>query len=164
MLPQPRMALMRSWLLPTAQCRWFHGNIPPLFHSPWINTMNRCFPSPRLLRLTPQKWLVALLTCLASLAAMPVAAQSLARQFPAAALRGTLEVTTPPDILLNGRPERLSPGARIRGLSNTLVMSASLVGQPVLVNYLRDPLGLVHEVWILSAAEAQEKRATQPAN
>ena len=100
---------------------------------------------------------------LGAAAALPLtaSAQNLLRQFPAAALRGTLEVTTPPEVLINGQPARLSPGARIKGTSNTLVMSASLAGQVLVVNYLRDGLGLVHEVWLLSEAEAQEKRASE---
>ncbi len=90
---------------------------------------------------------------------LPASAQNLLRQFPAAALRGTLEVTTPPEVLINGQPARLSPGARIKNTNNALVMSASLVGSSVLVNYLRDRQGLVHEVWLLSPTEAEEKRA-----
>jgi hypothetical protein len=70
-----------------------------------------------------------------------------------------LEVTQPPNILINGQPERLSPGARIKNSSNMIVLSGNLVGQPVLVNYLRDAQGQIHEVWLLNATEAQEKRA-----
>ena len=85
------------------------------------------------------------------------------RQFPPAAKRAVLEVTAPPEVLLNGAPARLSPGARIHGLTNTLVMSGQMVGQRLVVNYLRDTQGLVHQVWILSDAEAQQKRpGTEP--
>lgn len=94
-------------------------------------------------------------------AALPLAAsaQNLLRQFPDAALRGTLEVTAPPNVLLNGQAARLSPGARIKNTNNALVMSGSLVGSRLVVNYLQDRQGLVHEVWLLSPTEAQEKRA-----
>ena len=78
----------------------------------------------------------------------------IARAFPAQAQRATLVVVTPPDILINTRPDRLSPGARIRDTSNRLILSASMVGQTYLVNYLRDAAGMVHEVWILTAQEA----------
>jgi hypothetical protein len=61
-------------------------------------------------------------------------------------------------VLINGQPERLSPGARIKNTNNTLALSGSLVGQRLLVNYLRETHGLVHEVWILNEAEAQQKR------
>ncbi|APW48198.1 hypothetical protein RA876_04325 [Rhodoferax antarcticus] len=80
------------------------------------------------------------------------------RPFPAKALRGIFQVTTPPTILLDGAPARLSPGARIRGTNNLIVMSGTLVGQQLRVNYVRDGQGLIHEVWILTDAEAQQKR------
>ncbi len=124
-------------------------HVPPL----------RALPAPSTSRRTLLT--TALLLGLCSLSALwpgPAVAQDMLRQFPKAAKRATLEVTAPPQILLNGQPERLSPGARIKAPNNLLVMSASLVGQRVLVNYLRDPQGLVHEVWILGEAEAREKR------
>jgi hypothetical protein len=120
-----------------------------------MNTMNRCFDARKGLLLG----LTALLISFTGLTPAPVAAQDFVREFPAAARRATLEVTTPPNVLINGQAERLSPGARIKGLNNQLVMSGTLVGQRVLVNYLRDPQGLVHEVWILSEAEARQKRS-----
>ncbi len=82
-----------------------------------------------------------------------VGAQALVRQLPDKALVGTLQVTAPPHVLLNGQEARLSPGARIRSESNTLLMSASLAGQVLPVAYVLEPQGLVHEVWILNAAE-----------
>ena len=66
---------------------------------------------------------------------------------------------TPPDISINGKAERLSPGARIRNTNNTIVFANSLIGEKLVVNYVRDGLGLVHEVWVLNPAEAAEKRA-----
>lgn len=85
-------------------------------------------------------------------------AQSLQRNFPDKALRGTMVVVQPPNITINGQPARLSPGARIRNTNNALALSASLVNQALTVNYLRDGQGLVHEVWILNASEAAQKR------
>lgn len=116
--------------------------------------MNRC------LSLSPGRFLAALLTLLLwSAAHGPASAQYLPRQFPPAALRGTLQVTAPPAVLLNGKSAQLSPGARIKGTNNLMVMSGALVGSSVLVNYVRDTQGLIQEVWILSPQEAQEKRA-----
>jgi hypothetical protein len=80
------------------------------------------------------------------------------RQFPPAAVRGTLEVTAPPLIQIDGSAEQLSPGSRIRGPGNQLVMSGQLVGKKVAVNYVRNPQGQVHEVWILTALEAAQER------
>ncbi|OGB81934.1 MAG: hypothetical protein A2496_05600 [Burkholderiales bacterium RIFOXYC12_FULL_60_6] len=117
--------------------------------------MNRCHPALKGLSLG----LMSLLVCFVTLAPEPLAAQGLVRQFPAAAKRGTLQVTQPPNILINGQAERLSPGARIKSTNNLIVLSGSLIGQAVLVNYQRDPQGQIHEVWLLNPAEAQQKRA-----
>jgi hypothetical protein len=54
---------------------------------------------------------------------------------------------------MDGKPDRLSPGARIRDLNNMLVLSGGLVGKTIPVVYRRDAAGLVHEVWILTADE-----------
>ncbi len=90
--------------------------------------------------------------CLASLA------QTSVRQFPKNALRGTLVVAAAPAITLDGKADRLSPGARIRGTQNTVLMSNTLIGQPLVVNYTREAAGMVHDVWILTAAEAAMPR------
>ncbi len=86
----------------------------------------------------------------------PAAAQT-TRPFPPTALRGALQITQPPDALLNGQPARLSPGARIRGANNMLQTSAAWVGQLMLVHYTLDPSGLVHDVWVLTPDEAARK-------
>jgi len=114
--------------------------------------MNRCFS--RVSRRT-----FVHLSSVAILAAGSSAlAQSSIRPFPEAALRATMVVVQPPEVQMDGRTMRLSPGARIHSTSNALVMSASLVGQELTVNYVPDPQGLVHQVWLLTAAEAAEKR------
>ena len=86
----------------------------------------------------------------------PAAAQT-TRPFPPTALRGVLQITQPPEALLNGQLARLSPGARIRGANNMLQTSAIWVGQPLLVHYTQDPNGLVHDVWVLTPDEAARK-------
>ena len=86
----------------------------------------------------------------------PAAAQT-SRPFPQTALRGALQITLPPEALLNGQPARLSPGARIRGANNMLQTSAAWVGQLLLVHYTQDPSGLVHDVWVLTPDEAARK-------
>jgi hypothetical protein len=120
--------------------------------------MNRCnAPS------APSRRPTVLALCLLTLGLWAGAAQAQTagqRPFPPQALRGVMVVAQPPVITLDGQPAQLSPGARIRGTNNMLVMSGSLVKQELTVNYLREPHGLVHEVWILTAAEAEEKRPT----
>jgi hypothetical protein len=90
---------------------------------------------------------------------MGVGAQALVREFPKSALRGTLVITAAPDITMDGKPDRLSPGARIRDPQNMLLLSGVLVGQELTVNYTRESAGMVHEVWILSPQEAQVRRS-----
>jgi hypothetical protein len=113
--------------------------------------MNRCLPIQRFFKL-----FILLMAWNLSIGQSPAAAQNL-RQFPATAKRGLLLVTTPPVVLLDGKPARLSPGVRIKSANNLLVLSASLAGTSVPVNYVLDAQGMVHEVWILSAQEAQTK-------
>jgi hypothetical protein len=117
--------------------------------------MNRC-PSRPALRLTAANMAIAisLVAGLIGLSA-PAAAQLTVRPFPTAVKRGALQVTNPPDLVIDGKVERLSPGARIRDMNNMLVMSGAIVGQNLLVNYVREPQGLIHEVWILTEAEAK---------
>ena len=93
----------------------------------------------------------ALALALACLAALPAQAQ---RLFERNALRGELVITAPPEARLNGQAVRLSPGARIRGVQNMIQLSGSLIDQKLLVNYTLDGFGQVHEVWVLSPAEA----------
>ena len=76
-----------------------------------------------------------------------------ARNFPATALRGEIVVTAPPELLLNKRPARLAPGARIRTVDNMLVLSGAAVNQRLVVNYILDLQGQLLEVWILNPAE-----------
>ena len=91
------------------------------------------------------------------MAALPAAAQ-MPRNFPATALRGEIAVVQPPELLLNGRPARLSPGARVRDENNMLALTGALAGRRVVVHYTVDLSGLVSEVWVLTPAE----RARQP--
>lgn len=118
--------------------------------------MNRCTPTTHRSRRRALATLALGATLLA--ASGQALAQATIRQFPEKAIRATMVVKAPPEITMDGKAMRLSPGARIRGTTNTLVLSGSLVGQELTVNYLPDMQGLVHEVWLLTEAEAVEKR------
>lgn len=111
------------------------------------------------------KWIVFAVP-LAWASATVSVAQSLQREFPTAAVRGIVQIVAPPSVLLDGKPDRLSPGVRIRSPQNRLLMSGSLVGESMLVNFTRDSGGLIHEIWVLSPEEALQKRelATSPRN
>ena len=124
-----------------------------LSRSLWMYTMNRC------------SFLASLrvMACAFALACGFVATQAQGqqgvRQFPLAVERGILNVTAPPEVLIDGSAERLAPGVRIHGPTNMLVMSASLAGRTVAINYLRGGQGLVQEIWVLNQAELDEQRA-----
>jgi hypothetical protein len=108
-------------------------------HSLWMNTMNR--------------WIPIALT--AALLAPPLAvlAQGFVREAPKDVRPGRLVVKAPPEITLDGKPDRLSPGARIRNTNNLLLLTGSVVGQELPVVYRRDAAGLVHEAWVLTPDE-----------
>ena len=118
--------------------------------------MNRC---QSVLASRLSGFLLALLAATGLMSPPDAAAQLAVRQFPAAAKRGNLSVTAPPEVLINGRVERLAPGVRIHGLTNTLVMSTTLVGKTMVVNYTRENQGLIHEIWLLNQAEAALERS-----
>jgi hypothetical protein len=130
---------------------------PCFSFSLWTNTMNRC----------DFKFSAALLALAATFAAGTASAQMLSdkpfvREFPATALRGQMVVMTPPEISMDGKADRLSPGARLRDVNNQLVLTGAVVNQRLTVNYLRDNLGQVQQVWILSEEEASLKRPNSP--
>ncbi|MBI2726038.1 MAG: hypothetical protein HYX42_07285 [Polaromonas sp.] len=79
------------------------------------------------------------------------------RQFPKLARRGELVIVTPPDVALDGKADRLSPGIRIRDANNNLVLSGTLVNVKLPVRYLRDNTGLLQQIWVLNAEEARQK-------
>ena len=96
----------------------------------------------------------AIALVLACVVALPAQAE---RVFQSSALRGELVVTQPPQALLNGKPARLSPGARIRNPQNMVQLSGALLGQKLAVNYTLDPAGELRDVWILTEAELARK-------
>jgi hypothetical protein len=80
-------------------------------------------------------------------------AQGIERSAPKDVVLGRMLVTAPPQIKMDGKSERLSPGSRIRDLNNMLVLSGGIVGKDLPVVYRRDAAGLVHEVWMLTDEE-----------
>ena len=117
--------------------------------------MNRCLSlsqASRLLRVAAPAALLASLL----VTSLSTTAQVVTRPFPPNAVRGILTVTQPPEVLMDGKADRLSPGSRIRGTNNMLVMSGALVGQGLRVNYTREPNGNIHDVWVLTDDEARQ--------
>ncbi len=86
-------------------------------------------------------------------------AAQVVRTFPEAAVRGKIAFKSPPQIELDGKADRLSPGARIRDERGMLAMTGALEGKAFVVNFKREAsTGMVHEVWILTAEEQKVKR------
>ncbi len=99
----------------------------------------------------------ALVTALVVAVAAPAAAQA-PRQFPAKALRGDVTFVQPPDVLLNGQPARLAPGARIRGTDNMLQLPGSLTGQKLTVHYtIEATSGQLLDLWVLTPDELRNR-------
>src|SRR5262252_940558 len=96
--------------------------------------MNRCVATSRSRATLPALALALAAALTTILAPAPVSAQ-VHRNFPQAALRGTIAFTSPSDATLDAQPVRLAPGARIHGENNMLVMSGALAGQRFAANY-----------------------------
>ena len=116
--------------------------------------MNRCIS--RLATLA----LATALALSSALLSLPGLAQSdaptpVVRQFPKEVKRGEMQMLLAPDILMDGKPDRLTMGSRIRDASNRLVLPGQITNQTFLVNYLRENEGPVHLVWILNSEEAK---------
>lgn len=74
---------------------------------------------------------------------------ALARLLPPASLRGEFVLTHPQQAIINGQVETVAPGLRVRNASNMLVTPGLIIGQKFTVNYVRDTLGLIQQIWIL---------------
>lgn len=111
--------------------------------------MNRCTES----RIGTALLMGAVLAGLTFLALSSAVAQGVVREIPTDVVRARMTVTAPPQLTLDGKPDHLSPGARIRGINNLLQLSGGLVGKDLPVVYRRDAAGLVHDVWVLTPEE-----------
>lgn len=81
------------------------------------------------------------------------------RNFPQAAVRGSLVITGQNMAEINGKEIRMAPGMRLLNAENALVMLHTVIGQKLTVNYVIEPsTGLLWTAWVLSPAEAAQKR------
>lgn len=101
----------------------------------------------------------AILTAIYGVLFSATATAQTVRSFPETAVRGKIAFKSPPQIELDGKADRLSPGARIRDERGMLAMTGALAGKAFVVNFKREAAtGMVHEVWILTAEEQKVKR------
>lgn len=56
-------------------------------------------------------------------------------------------------VVIDGKVQRLAPGAKIKSRQNTIIISSSLMSNVFIVNYTIDNLGMVDKVWILTDEE-----------
>jgi len=81
------------------------------------------------------------------------AAHGQLRSIPGDAKRGVMRHVEGMAVEIDGKPQRLAPGARIRSESNLIVLPMAIPpGTPV--KYKLDGDGLVREVWFLTPKEA----------
>ena len=117
---------------------------------------------------TPQLLALLLATTVGALASGPAIAQTQApalpapgamRNFPEAALRGTLHIDASGQAHINDKAIQMAPGLRIFNPQNALVMRHSVLGQTFTVNYLIEKsTGWLITAWILSKAEVAQPR------
>jgi len=123
--------------------------------------MHRCLPFPlsRAFAASCLLLAAAALPAQAQNAPTVTAATAGTRNFPPAALRGTLVIGTMPDVQLNGKPLRTTPGFRLFSADGRLLMGHTLAGQKLLVNYVIEPsTQWLHTAWVLTPEEAALKR------
>jgi hypothetical protein len=94
------------------------------------------------------------------LAALPAVAFAQLRTIPADAKPGKIRHVKEMDVALDGKTERLAAGAQIRDASNRIIVPMTIPADAP-VKYRRDAEGRVHQVWILTPAEAAEAPAAK---
>jgi hypothetical protein len=111
------------------------------------------------------RWTRSALLGLSCFAATAVLAQGIVRHAPKDVKPAVIAVSaTPPIITVDGKEDRLSPGARIRDRNNMLILSGGLAGKTLYTVYRRDGAGLVHEVWLLNEEEFAKVGGTVDGN
>jgi len=122
--------------------------------------MHRCLPLPLSRAFAAScVLLAAALPAQAQNAPTVTAATAGTRNFPPDAQRGKLVIGTMPEVTLNGKPMRTTPGFRLFSTEGRLLMAHTLAGQSLLVNYQIEPsTQWLHAAWVLTPQEAALKR------
>jgi hypothetical protein len=98
--------------------------------------------------------MLRLLVLPAALALAPVLSTAQVRRLPADAKLGRLTTGNYPEATIDGKPVRLSTGARIYSTMNA-TLTPSMVPPNSLVKYQLDSAGEVRNAWILDDVERQ---------
>ena len=78
------------------------------------------------------------------------------RVFPKGTVRGQMHFVRDKEVFVNGQREKLSPGVRLHDEKGRIPLRGALDGKAYTVNYVRDPRGVIREVWLLTPQEAQQ--------
>lgn len=108
-----------------------------------------------------EMWLRPLLFSFLSILILAPAMAAMERPFPPQAKRGTMSPAAYPQIVIEGKLRRLSPGARIWNRENRIQLPGTLTGGGMKVNYTEDAQGAIDRVWILTSDEASQPLKTQ---
>ncbi len=123
--------------------------------------MHRCLQSPFLRALAGSLVLLAAAAPPAQAQPAPAVSATAAgtRNFPPDARRGKLVIGTMPEVKLDGKAIRTTPGFRLFSTEGRLLMAHTLAGQNLLVNYVIEPsTQWLHTAWVLTPEEAALKR------
>jgi len=75
------------------------------------------------------------------------------RPFPEGTKRGVFKASAFPDIVIDGKIRLTSPGTRIYGEDNLLIMGPNLPKATFKIHYLENDLGEIKTIWILTDEE-----------
>jgi hypothetical protein len=93
---------------------------------------------------------------LLALAGFAAAATAQLRTIPKEARQGVIRHLQDMHVEIDGKPQRLAPGAQIRSLQNRIIVP-SAIPAGVVVKYVFDNEGLVRNVWIVTEQEAAQR-------
>ena len=96
----------------------------------------------------------SLLGCAAALL-LPLPAMA-GRIFPKGTVRGQMYFVKDKEVVVNGGREKLSPAVRVHDERGRIPLRGALDGKTFTVNYVRDPRGVIREVWLLTPQEIQK--------
>lgn len=94
----------------------------------------------------------------AALALALSAATAQTRAIPDFAQRGYVSHVSGAQVMVEGQPMLLSPGALIRAQNNLLIQPAAMPPGSVLADFVIDGNGQVARIWILTEEEAAQPR------
>jgi hypothetical protein len=96
------------------------------------------------------------LLVLLALGVFSTAATAQLRTIPKEARLGVMRHLQGMDVEIDGKPQRLAPGAQIRSLQNRIIMP-NAIPAGIVVKYVFDSAGQVRNVWIVTEEEAVQR-------